>query len=449
MPERIIAKGKEIKSFVDSYKSCVSCNITGGYCLKSKDSFISLNIPQNLQADKIFIVLKKLSGNGKCNVIFENFCKSYVISNSVKIELPYTNKININRGAGSIGDISLVSISYLYSTSIVQEEKIENKAIEKDNNYEEELVGSDILGIIKNTKLYTNERDVQDYTFYSVKKYAPCVNSIIIHCAGKVGEILASTSVAKYAKIHFPMTKVIWISSKCYKKIVELCPYIDEMRFFDEKYKYENFDDMLTCCRTYANTIAKTNKGSWVLNNNLHINTYFNYIFDQQTLKVRTNPFNEQMFDSVGDPYDVAYQPDIVYYPEFELKAKEIEKQFKKFIIIFPNGHGITPISIKNNLPDIAKVLAKKDIKVIVSGVHADEKYNIDGCIDYFGLELGTLLSLFRRAKCVVGVNSGIIFSSLFLRCPNIIMEDLRESPMWDIKNIKVDYKPNILSMKT
>lgn len=280
-------------------------------------------------------------------------------------------------------------------------------------------------------------------------EYFNSTNNIIIHCPGKVGEILAATSVAKYIKINCPTKHIKWICSKLYKKVLDFCPYVDEIEFHDANYNDENIHNLLMNSFHYAMSFNKKQISFWMENNVLNLNPYFEYVVNSRG-EYPNIPFNEQMFNCIHQPYNIRYQPDIVYYPKYEQEAKYIKEELGKFIIILPYGNTeLEPLSFMNKIEELAIELKQKDINILITGNnYYSSKYNFNFCYNYPDLELGTLFSLFRRSSCVIGINSGIVFSSLFLRAPNIIMEDARQIFAWNINNIKLDYKPNLLSAR-
>lgn len=300
-----------------------------------------------------------------------------------------------------------------------------------------------------NAKLHNSLKTVEQTKAELFLATLNCNDKVLIHCAGKVGEILAATSIAKFIKIHYPHKHITWNCSKQYNHVLALCPYVDEVVNYDK-----NIDvpvkELLEFAYKCVVNMNKSGVSYWVQAGALNINAYYNYMVDSSGKYIQ-KPFNEQMFNSMCQPYNVRYHPDIIYYPEYEQKAKEIANNLGRFIIILPFGNSVLkPLSIMDNIENLSIILKSHGVNILTTGnTILGDSFNFNLCYNYPDLELGVLFSLFRRSLCTIGINSGILFSSLFLRCPNVIMEDKNQVYGWDIRNVVVDFESKVLSKET
>ena len=513
MPETILANRNDLNKYIESSKNCVSSNVDGGCLMKSKNSSVLLNFTSVAGCGRVVLTFKKLSGNGLVLIICNGFSKKYIINNTQKIYLPFSDKINISRDKDSTGDISFVCISGVFVAEPPREniqptnlnKKLYINASRADvdsqepqiindekSNYnlptvykqEEEKSKNDLFRIaaasgiapigstaaslksinvtkqvqrlhIKPTpltpskaiELARKKSFIKELTIEDIHELLDVVSGVTIYCPGKIGEIFAATSIAKYIKTKSPKTPITWVCVTKYKPILEMIPYVDIIETFGSPKC-----DVITAKRESVTLVEQLNKkycSAWCENNILYFNPYFNYLYFNGTYDINNKPFNEQFFDCLSTPYTATYQPDIKNDPELEAEADQYHKQFGNFVFIFKYGHDIAPLSFTNiALKQFAQKLKERGITTVLNGSTMDKAINVENCVNFFGSNIKTTFHLLKRAKAVIGVNSGIVFSALFLRCPMIVMEDLRQIPMWNVNNIKTDYYPRLMSEK-
>lgn len=264
------------------------------------------------------------------------------------------------------------------------------------------------------------------------------IDNVCIYCCRKVGEIVAATSIAKYIKTKFNK-KVFWVTSKEYKNVLEMIPYIDEVIFFDDNLIYKNVYQLFKstdCHMKFLNNFGVR----WRIDNCMFLNSFFRY-----PLLNANTPFNEIIFSCLDVPYNVKYFPDIKFSDYGEKKAEEFINKFNNFIILFPYGYGSSCLKFSfNDYNNLHKLMLNNNIKLIITGKEKNKNFyvNFD---TYFGLDLHILFSLFKRANGVVGPNSGIVFSAFFCGCKNLIIESPNTSTVkWSLYNIKTDITRNL-----
>ena len=162
MVEVIIAAKNELRDFILSSRSCISCNITKGLRI-SKNGFINFDI-NKLKSKlpnkncKLFITVKKISGNGIIFIKIDNFTKRTNVANVQKIDLyENTESFSISRDNNSIGDISIVNIGCYINNgdnmAVVMNPKLTNRRphIEKE--------------VANNMKLLENIKKCNDFLY--------------------------------------------------------------------------------------------------------------------------------------------------------------------------------------------------------------------------------------------------------------------------------------------
>lgn len=137
---------KELRQIVIKGNNYYNCNLTGGLCLRAKNSFISLKC----ETPKAIITLKKISGNGKVFIDINGFIKEYTICNIQPITIPVNQVITISRDHNSIGEISLIRVELLTTESIEQQQKKEQDRKDRIQQQKENMA------VIDNPKLYND-----------------------------------------------------------------------------------------------------------------------------------------------------------------------------------------------------------------------------------------------------------------------------------------------------
>lgn len=132
MVEIIIAKGSDIKKLVTTSINCLACNITGGILMRARYSRVLFNFSQfsNKQYTKIIIEMAKISGNG--TIFYKsssgNFIGKLNITGKYRLELPFSETIELSRDAMSIGEISILSVSmYIDGGGLINKENMSNR----------------------------------------------------------------------------------------------------------------------------------------------------------------------------------------------------------------------------------------------------------------------------------------------------------------------------------
>ena len=109
MSNQLLASKNKLNNFIVSSKNICFCNITNGLKLKPRNSNITLLFnEQNIKY--LIFEFRKLSGNGILYINIDNFNKKFIITNNLLIKIPYSENVEIYRGADSVGDVSLISI---------------------------------------------------------------------------------------------------------------------------------------------------------------------------------------------------------------------------------------------------------------------------------------------------------------------------------------------------
>ncbi len=120
MGEVSIARGKELRKLVTSSVNCLVCNVTGGIVMRARNSKLLLNFSQfnDRQYSKVILDVRKVSGNGSIFFKTLNFTKKEIVSGNYRIELPFSETVEIFRDSTSIGEVSIVGINvYTHSTN--------------------------------------------------------------------------------------------------------------------------------------------------------------------------------------------------------------------------------------------------------------------------------------------------------------------------------------------
>ena len=154
MADFCLAANRAVKSLISSSKNCSPCNLTRGTLLRGRDSYAVFNIERGLVKNldcNIVFKIKKITGNGIFVVEYEGFKKNYKVSNSQRLEIPYSEYIKISRTNNGIGDISIVSI-YCKPTKNMSEQEydifvkasVDDMRKEKDIGGEFVALSSDI-----------------------------------------------------------------------------------------------------------------------------------------------------------------------------------------------------------------------------------------------------------------------------------------------------------------
>ena len=185
MVDVILATNNELKDFILSSRNCISCNITKGLRI-SKNGFINLDINKlkskiSNKNYKIFITVKKISGNGFVFIKIDNFTKRMNIANVQKIDLcENINSFSISRDKNSIGDISIVNIGCYINNGDSMAVVINPKLTNRNTNVKKEIVNNtDLLKKIKkcNDILYENNI-LLNYNLFDNKKLSLFKNII-------------------------------------------------------------------------------------------------------------------------------------------------------------------------------------------------------------------------------------------------------------------------------
>jgi len=335
---------------------------------------------------------------------------------------PYINLFELN------ASVSLKTCEGYYDNNLVH--------ILNENNFIDY-----IYDFLKNNKF--SKPDVKNsYTKINVDNVLENIDEVIIHCSGKNGEIFAASSIAKYIKNKNKNINIKWEAFERYFPILELIPYVDEKKKID-------------CDNDLSNTQSKgfevlkllnEKEYSWVENGILHLNPYYKYIDNKDLNK----PFNERFFDCLGVDYSLDYLPDLQFNQDVISWGENFINTNNKFGFVFPFGHGVNNLSFKKQEYDkIYELVMGKGCGLIFSGIKNDLNFKLPG-IDLFGLDMQKLLFLLSKSSFVIGVNSGIVFSGMFLGVKNIIIEDERlkidtKNKLWHPSLIKLKHTTNIM----
>lgn len=111
MTELSLASGKDILSYISSSKNVIYCHQTGGYALRSKDSFAVFNFLGISDCTNIIFEFKKICGNGHIYINSVNYVKKYCIANTNRIVVPYAPEIRVFRNVDCNGDVAINIIS--------------------------------------------------------------------------------------------------------------------------------------------------------------------------------------------------------------------------------------------------------------------------------------------------------------------------------------------------
>ena len=114
MEEYIIASGFDISEYVNASNRTYNCKVTNGIGIK-KNGYLEL---KNINCNNIYIILKKISGNGKFILKYNSAREERIVYNTDKIYITDANNIRIERPSDATGDISILQVGFSIENTV-------------------------------------------------------------------------------------------------------------------------------------------------------------------------------------------------------------------------------------------------------------------------------------------------------------------------------------------